>query len=196
MFVGKLAHLAARILERWFLDSLGGEEEQGSGASFDDIPAGDSAGEAHDESSSVTLDEAVGAVGHLIPSLPNSVVRGEVRSSLMTPPLVQLLLLLRRVSKAWDSFVRTTIEWNVWTLVRLDTPDYLRYSPRDCMIYCSFHQRFSHELANYRLLVTEDMDEVACRLSYLRSGRGNLPFYISTDGCPPDFEICLEYYEI
>lgn len=181
------------VLERWFLDSLGCEEDRESGeASSGDDSTGDSTDEAGDDA--LPLSELVDPIGCLIPLLPDVVVREQIWSALMSPPSVPLLLRLRHVSKSWDSFVVTTVEWNVWTLVRLDSPGYLRYYAADRVSYRPFSQRFNFEIANFRFLVTEDMEEIAYRLRYLRLNRGVVPFYVSTEGCLPSFELCPKYY--
>lgn len=130
----------------------------------------------------------------LIPPLPDVIIKQIIWPMLMSQPSVQLLLLLRRVSRPWNQFVLTTLEWNSWTFIRLDALGYSRYAVVNRLIYCPFSQRFGFELAHYRSLVSENMEELASRLRYANFGRGTIPFYVSLEGCPPDLDLCREYY--
>lgn len=80
--------------------------------------------------------------------------------------------------------------------MRLESPSYLRYCSTHGLSYTSFNQRLSNAVADFRFLVTEDMEEVSYKLRCKRAGKSGIPFYVSIEGCPPSFELCPEYYEI
>lgn len=130
----------------------------------------------------------------LIPLLPDAVVRDRVLSTLMSSPSVPLLLQLRRISGPWNRFVTTTVEWNVWVFVRLDSQGYYQYVVARSLAYQPFSRRLDSEIAAYRFLVTKDMEEVTFRVRFSRFSTRRLPFYVFLVGCPPDVEISPEYY--
>lgn len=103
LFACKLARYAAGVLERWFLDSFF-EEDQQSVEVLADGPVGDSTGDVSISS------ELESPIKPLIPLLPDEIVREQVWPILMNQLSVPLLLLLRHVSKSWNSFIVTTPE--------------------------------------------------------------------------------------
>lgn len=192
ILVKKCADVAAASLRRSFLTSLGadGLDDQ-AGEAPDGAASGPSAGQ---ESPSSVLITDLPSRGCLIPALPDNIVRGRVWEALMKQPSIPLLLQLRRVSTAWNDFVISTVEWNAWTFVRLDSLGYCRHIAARQLLYRPVSLRFGSELDNYRFLVSESMEEMACRVRFFRLRNESFPSYIFPEGCPPDVNSCPDYY--
>lgn len=112
----------------------------------------------------------------------------------MGTPSIPLLHRLRCISRPWNQFVMTTVEWNAWVFLGLDSRGYCRYVTSSDLDYQTFSQRFEREVAAFRFLMAEDFDELAARVRFFSSSTGRLPHYISLTDCPPSVDICPEYY--
>lgn len=196
LFLRKFANAAVELLGRWFLESLTEDEpltSEGSSGRGDDSDAPvDAALVACSSSSSSGRDLSVR--GALIPALPDSVVRDEVWPMLMSSPTVSLLLPLRQVNLSWNRFISSTIEWSALTFILLDAPGYLNYAMQNRLLLLSRDQRLRLESLNFRVLASEDMNEIESKVAFARRQIGSLPFYISASGCPPELDECPEYY--
>lgn len=88
----------------------------------------------------------------------------------------------------------TIVEWNAWTFIRLDSLGYCKYTVTRGLPCDPFSFRFCNEVENFRLLITEHMEEVTSRISFFRLRNGSFPSYVYPNGCPPDMDQCPEYY--
>lgn len=115
----KVCDASSSFLERWFFESLGGDGSSPgrTARSEEDFPE-DSVGNV---APSASAGGESSAGGTLILLLPDIVTRERIWPVLMSPLSVPLLLQLRCVSVPWSRFVTTTLEWNVWLFVRLDS---------------------------------------------------------------------------
>lgn len=192
MLVQKFAREASQFLRCWFLESLGDDESEGCGES---VFGGDSPRRLAEGDPVSSVSGGLPVAGDsLIPLLPDVVVRDGVWSALMVSPSVLLLYRLRCVSSPWKRFLITTVEWNVWVFMKLDSQDYCMYVVVRGLGYQPFSPRFEREVAAYKFLMAEDMEEIAFRVRFFRYSTWRLPYYVSLVECPPDVEISLEYY--
>ncbi|KAG0555848.1 hypothetical protein KC19_11G008200, partial [Ceratodon purpureus] len=192
VLVRKFARETTGYFRSWFLESLGdrnhGErEEQGQERN----PVLESA------TADVDVDESTSSVnGTLIQRLPDALVRDQLWLVLMRCPSVPLLQQLRLVSKSWNRFVLTTVEWNTWVFMRIDSPGYCRYLTSHGLEYQPFSLRYEIEVAAFRFLLMEDMSEIAQRVRYLNCRARGLPYCVSLSGCPPSVDTNPEYYDL
>lgn len=77
-----------------------------------------------------------------------------------------------------------------------DMPRYYGCTILSRGVELSLAERFEKELANFRVLVAENMGEIENRVRYSRLRERKLPFYITIDGCPPEVRDNLEYYSL
>lgn len=189
ILVRRFADTAASVLKRRLLASL---ETDKFGGRDDPVPGDAPSGFAESPLSVA----AISSDGSLMPPLPDGIVRDRIWVALMSPPSVLLLLRLRHVSTSWSRFVATTIEWNAWVFVRLDSLGYCRYTVTGGLPCRPFSLRFCNEVENYRLLIFESMEEMASRVRFFRLRNGSFPSYVFPDGCPPDVDLCPEYYDL
>ncbi|KAG0585598.1 hypothetical protein KC19_2G024100 [Ceratodon purpureus] len=156
--IHKFSGAAVEILEQWFLNSF--EEESSSQGE----PAGLVAQtEAPSPLSDEVGEDSPGAadkpLGSLIPSLPDAVVREQVWPVLVSNPSVTQLLHFWHINSSWSRFVGSTLEWKTLIFVMLDFPEYLQHVRQQGLIFLSATLRLGLEIAHYRLLVRESMEE-------------------------------------
>lgn len=187
----KLAGTSKEFLKRCFLDTS--RESQPSGR-VETFGCESGAGPSSALCSSDTSDGASRSRGVLIPSLPDDIVRDRVWPALVSSPSVSLLLNLRHLNTSWSRFVGGTLEWKALTFLWLDSPGYYSYILRHKIIGQTPNERLGFELANFRFLVCESMDEIESRVRCSRRQTGFLPFYVSGEDCPPCVGDCPEYY--
>lgn len=93
-------------------------------------------------------------------------------------------------------FVASTVEWGALVFVNLDTLGYFDYALQNQLDLLSSDQRLRLEIVDYRVLISEDMEEIESRVGFSRRQTRSLPFYVSASGCPPEVDDCPEYYEL
>ncbi|KAG0577234.1 hypothetical protein KC19_5G141200 [Ceratodon purpureus] len=188
LLVQKLAGATSSLLWQLFVDSLFCELQDVAGAAWGrvwylshegDVGEGPASSEA--------------PIGSLIPVLPDCFVAERVWPVVATSPLS--LVRLRLVSKRWKTFVDTTVEWHALSLVLWDFPGLRKYASGGRSLI-AMTRRLRIEVANFRLLLLEDMAKFETRLRCSRVRNEAVPSYVSTEDCPPDADECPEYYEL
>lgn len=56
--------------------------------------------------------------------------------------------------------------------------------------------RLAHEVAHYKILIVEDIEELINRVRFFGLRERSIPFYTITEDSPPDLDLCLEYYRL
>lgn len=193
----RLAGSSTEFLRHAFLDTLGANgnpREEGThgcevrvgSSSFDDSGAGPATDPG----------ETSGSEGSLIPSLLDELVRERIWPVLVNPLSILTLLDLRHLSTSWNRFVGGTLEWNALTFMWLDWTGYYRYILQHGMVRQSPIQRLWFELANFRYLIAQGIDEIESRVRFSRMKARSMPFYVSIEDCPPSMDDCPEYYDL
>lgn len=193
--VHQLSSAVLGFLEQWFLDAFVEDEaassEQAVGeGECSDVPVDECRG----ESSAVSLHGQTNSGEGLLPHLPDSLVRSHVWPVLVSHPSVSLVQLLRGVNSSWRRLLDTSVEWNTLRFLHLDSPGYVQYTTSNGQTIISSTERFLRELANFRVLMTEDMEELEYRVRY--TSYRTLPIYVSASECPPTVEDCPGYYDL
>lgn len=135
-------------------------------------------------------------LGSLIPSLPDAVVEERVWPVLVRNPSVTQLFQLRQINSAWNRLVGTSLEWRALVFVLLDSPGYQQYVYRNRFRFLSVSQRLGLEIAHFRQVVEENMEEVENRIWFDGFKLDRLPSYVSLEGCPPCVEEDPGYYDL
>lgn len=171
LLVHRLSGASLEFLEEWFLSSFPENEPVPAGRSAsDDGYFGDPV-DSRGSSISVPVDD----VGDLIPPLPDTLVQNHVWPLLADCPSVTLLVFLRSVNSSWCRFLETSVEWNALRFLHLDTPGFLECATTDGLPTITVAEQLLRELANYRVLLREDMEEIENRVRYLDMREKRLP---------------------
>lgn len=195
LLLQRVSGAALSLLEEWLFDSL-----------VDDVAESSVSPDGDDDCVDTPLDDDQVGVptaesctltdssSSLIPSLPNIIVQEHVWPHLVNPPLVPFLLQLRSVNLSWRHFMDTTVEWSTLKFLQLDRPGSYKSTVLSREAVISMTERYQDELANFRVLVAESMEDIEYRVRYARLGERRLPFYVTVEGCPPDVMDNPEYY--
>ena len=190
LLVHKLVDAASALLWRWFVESLIAHFSSPS-----DLPSVDGGcvyfltGGSEDWENT----DSRSPLGTLIPTLPDGLVEERVWPMLAQYP--ELLPRLCCVNRRWRSFVGDTLEWGALTFIVHDTPQLHDPAPGDSGGSISA-RLWESEVANYRFLLSEDLEEIEARVRYSGFVVRAVPFYVSIEGLPPDAEECPCFYDL
>ncbi|KAG0561210.1 hypothetical protein KC19_9G045600 [Ceratodon purpureus] len=193
--VHKLSGAAAELLERWFLSSFEGETSS-QGEPADLVTRAEPSSLLSAEVRDGSPQGVAEPIGSLIPSLPDTIVREQVWPKLVSNPSVTQLLQFRHINSSWSQFVGATLEWRALIFVMLDFPGYLQQVRQHGLIFLSATQRLGLEIAHYKLLVSESMEEIESRIEFAGFQTRRLPSYVSLEGCPPCVDEDPGYYDL